>query len=211
MFLKLLRKLQARRRRSDPTLIMNRNPAYGAFKIGEWSYGRPNIMRMDQTTQLEIGRFCSIADGVRILLGGEHRTDWVTTYPFPSILPERFSAEGHPASKGNIVIGNDVWICAGSTILSGVIIGNGAVVGAGCVAARDVPPYAVAAGNPARIVKMRFSDEQISALLAIRWWTWDDERILQSAALLLSENVSEFIRQSGHKRSEEHTSELQSQ
>ena len=201
MFLKLLRKLQARRRRSDPTLIMNRNPVYAAFTIGDWSYGRPNIMRMDQTTQLEIGRFCSIADGVRILLGGEHRTDWVTTYPFPSILPERFSAEGHPASKGNIVIGNDVWICAGSTILSGVIIGNGAVVGAGCVAARDVPPYAIVAGNPARVVRFRFDPSIISRLEKLAWWNWPMSRIEELAPLLLSNRIEDFLAQaSGAER-----------
>ena len=180
---------------------MSRNPAYAAFKIGEWSYGRPNVMRPDQTTQLEIGRFCSIADGVRILLGGEHRTDWVTTYPFPSIFPERFSAEGHPASKGNIVIGNDVWLCAGSTILSGVTIGDGAVVGAGCVVTRDVEPYAIVAGNPARVVRFRFDPSIISRLEKLAWWNWPMSRIEELAPLLLSNRIEDFLAQaSGEER-----------
>ena len=152
-------------------------------------------MRPDQTTQLEIGRFCSIADGVRILLGGEHRTDWVTTYPFPSIFPERFSAEGHPASKGNIVIGNDVWLCAGSTILSGVTIGDGAVVGAGCVVTRDVEPYAIVAGNPARVVRFRFDPSIICRLEKLAWWNWPMSRIEELAPLLLSDRIEDFLAQ----------------
>jgi hypothetical protein len=100
---------------------------------------------------------------------------------------------GHPACKGDIVIQNDVWIGAKSTIMSGVKISNGSVVGAGSVVTKDVPPYAIVAGNPAKVVKYRFSEEQIEKLLSIAWWNWDEQKIKDNAMDMWSDNINEFI------------------
>lgn len=128
----------------------------GLVEIGDFTYGKPKILYYDASTKLKIGKFCSISDEVTIVLGGNHRYDWVTTYPFSALYkewPEASGIIGHPASKGDIVIGNDVWIGFGSIILSGVKIGDGAVIGAGSVVTKDVLPYTIAGGNPAVEIK----------------------------------------------------------
>src|SRR4030095_12740203 len=89
------------------SIFMNRNERYSAYEIGDWSYGEPNVMKWDETTKLTIGRFCSIAEGVVIMLGGEHRTDWITTYPFNVLFDDAKGYEGHPRSKGDVTIGHD--------------------------------------------------------------------------------------------------------
>lgn len=149
------------------------------FDIGDYTYGNP-IVYFEGEGNLKIGKFCSIAfDNVKIFLGGNHRVDWATTYPFNKIaeFSEASNITGHPSSKGDVVIGNDVWIGMNATILSGVTIGDGAVVAAHAVVTKDVPPYAIVAGNPARVVKMRFSDDVIEKLLELKWWDWPIEKI----------------------------------
>jgi acetyltransferase-like isoleucine patch superfamily enzyme len=164
--------------------------------IGDFTYGLPTVLEYGEGSSLEIGKYCSIAENVLILVGGEHRTDWITTYPFPA-LAERWQEAakigGHPRSKGNVVIGNDVWIGTGATILSGVNIGDGAVIGAQTVVAKDIEPYTIAVGNPMRILRKRFSENQVNALLRIRWWDWPVDRIEQALHLLCSERIDEFI------------------
>ena len=97
------------------------------FKIGEFSYGVPTVWWWAEPATLVIGNFCSFADGMNILLGGNHRVDWVTTYPFSAIShwPEAADIQGHPATNGDVIIGNDVWIGYKATILSGVMLGDG--------------------------------------------------------------------------------------
>lgn len=153
--------------------------------IGRYTYGTPLCKVWGDSDRIEIGSFCSIGEGVVILGGGEHRTDWVSTYPFAQVFdlaPRRI--EGHPATKGPTVIGNDVWLAFGCTILSGVSIGSGAVVGAGAVVTKDVPPYAIVGGNPARVLRHRFNPETVAGLLEVRWWDWPIEAILENAELL---------------------------
>ena len=103
-------------------------PAYNGFEIGDYTYGSPNIVNFINSGKVIIGKYCSIAPQVTILPGGNHRPDWVTTYPFSDFRPYRH-IKGHPSSKGDIIIGNDVWIGLGAVILSGVKIGDGAVIG----------------------------------------------------------------------------------
>ena len=102
--------------------------------------------------------------------------------------------KAHPVSKGDVVIGNDVWIGRGVVILSGVRVGNGAVIGAGAVVTKDVPPYAIVAGNPARIIRYRFSPEQIEELEQIAWWSWPDKEIERAIPLLLSSDIEAFLK-----------------
>lgn len=159
------------------------------YEIGEYSYGNP-IVYFEGEGNLRIGKFCSIAfDSVKIFLGGNHRVDWTTTYPFNKIadFPEASHITGHPCSKGDVVIGNDVWIGMNATILSGVTIGDGAVVAAHAVVTKDVPPYAIVAGNPACVVKMRFSDDVIKHLLELKWWDWPIEKVRVYIPQLMNE------------------------
>jgi acetyltransferase-like isoleucine patch superfamily enzyme len=142
---------------------------------------------------LRIGAFCSIVDGVQIFLGGEHRTDWVTTFPFSAKWPAAKHIVGHPSTKGDVVIGNDVWIGQGATVMSGVTIGDGAVVGACSLVATDVPPYTVVGGNPARPLGTRFNEATIRRLLAMRWWDWDNARIERFLPLMLNDQIEDFL------------------
>ncbi len=124
----------------------------GILCFGEHTYGEPGVMLYPgDTAKAAFGKYCSIGDDVELFVGGNHRTDWVTTYPLRVMLglPGAYE-DGHPATKGDIVVGNDVWIGAEARIMSGVEIGDGAVIGMGAIVAADVRPYAVAAGNPAR-------------------------------------------------------------
>lgn len=164
-------------------------------KIGKHTYGEPLILHWGENSKLTIGNFCSIADNVKIFLGGNHRIDWVTTYPFNALSDIWDNAKdiiGHPATKGDVIIGNDVWIGYGATILSGVTISDGAVIGAEAVVTKDVSPYAIVVGNPAREIKKRFSDENIKQLLKIKWWDWEDSEISKKIHLLCSGNIDIF-------------------
>jgi acetyltransferase-like isoleucine patch superfamily enzyme len=175
----------------------------GQLEIGEWTYGRPTIYIYDKKTRLRIGKFCSIAPGVSFIIGGDHRSDWLTTFPFPVIASdwkEVSGIEGHPASKGDIVVGNDVWIGYGSVIMSGISIGDGVCIGAGSVVVPNasiapegmIPPYSMVAGNPARIVRQRFSQDVIEYLLKIKWWDWPLDKIRANVKILCSNDIAKL-------------------
>lgn len=138
--------------------------------------------------ELTIGAFTSIARGLTVFLGGDHRADWISTFPFTTMWPP-VPGEGHPATKGDVSIGNDVWIGDGVTILSGVTIGDGAVIGARSVVTKDVGPYEVWAGNPARCKRQRFSQKEIDFLLKLRWWDWEDDRVRGAIPILMSGDI----------------------
>jgi acetyltransferase-like isoleucine patch superfamily enzyme len=176
------------------SIYMNENSEYKSFNIGDYTYGNPKIKRYDSQTSLEIGKFCSIADNVTFLLGGEHRVDWITTYPFNILNKNAKHILGHPKSKGNIIIENDVWIGFGSTILSGVTIGNGAVIGTNSLVTKDIKPYEIVGGNPAKHIKYRFSNEKIEKLLKIEWWNWEMEKIEKNFEYLMSDSDDLFIK-----------------
>lgn len=182
-----------RRRLLDRPKFMAHNPRYAAYAIGEWTYGEPNVLAWGEGATLKIGRFCSIAPRVTLVLVADHRSDWVTTFPFSELWRGAEAFQGHPATKGDIVIGNDVWIGYGAFILSGVTIGDGAVIGAASVVTGDVAPYSIVAGNPARHVRYRFPEATIAALERIAWWDWSESEIRQALPLLLSHDIDRFI------------------
>jgi len=167
-----------------PNKFMNRNPTYERYDVGDYSYGFPDVLDSYSGPALKIGKFCSFAFGVKILLSAEHNINSITTYPFDVFWG---GAKG-PASKGNVVIGNDVWIGYGAIILSGVTIGDGAVIGAASVVTHDVPPYAIVVGNPAKIIKYRFDEQTIEYLLRIRWWDWPISKIRKLRPWLMDLN-----------------------
>lgn len=177
----------------EKIFLQNKYPQY---KIGKGSYGGLKVISWKDNIDvtLEMGAYCSIANGVKVFLGGEHRLDWVTTYPFNVLWESARHVKGHPKSKGNVVIGNDVWIGTDAIIMSGVTIGDGAVIGARSLVTRNVSPYAIVAGNPAKEIRKRFNDTIIQELLQIRWWEWSDERITRTLEYLLSEDIESFIR-----------------
>lgn len=164
------------------------------ISIGRYTYGGAQFKIWSAAERIHVGAFCSFAEEVKIFGGGEHRLDWVTTHPLRIAFNSPGAGQdGHPHSKGRTVIGNDVWIGHGAMVLSGVTIGDGACIGAGAVVAKDVPAYAVVAGNPGRIVRMRFDQQQIAALMQIRWWDWPIEQIRQHEALLCNDDIDAFI------------------
>lgn len=163
-------------------------------EMGEGSYFSPHVHSWGQGTKLKVGKYSSIAQTVNVLLGGDHRIDWVTTYPFSDNWPQAQHIKGHPKTKGDVIIGNDVWIGQDARILSGVKIGDGAVVGACAVVAKDVPPYAIVVGNPAKIIRYRFDEATIEKLLKIQWWDWRKDEISRALPLMLSNDMDAFIR-----------------
>ena len=169
---------------------------YDYVDIGDFTYGSPTFFVWSEKNicKLKIGKFCSIADGVEIYFGGEHNSDWITTYPFSTMFDSNLNINSNAQkSKGDIIIGNDVWIGRGATILSGVTIGDGAVIGARSVVTKNVLPYAVVAGNPARFIRFRFTGEQIYELTLIKWWDWDYEKIAEYVPILESGEIDKFI------------------
>lgn len=160
------------------------------FDVGRGTYGEPYVYQWGEAATLRVGSFCSIADDVTIFLGGDHRVDWITTYPFSRFRKSAKQIEGHPRTKGDVKIGNDVWIGTGASILSGVTIGDGAVIGAHAVVAKNVSPYTIVVGNPATPVRKRFTDDEIATLERIAWWCWPDSLIDEAMPFLLSNNIA---------------------
>lgn len=173
--------------------------------IGTGTYGHLNIdiKEWGEGAVLNIGKYCSIADRCTVFLGGNHRIDWVTTYPFNCIddkWTNGIGITGHPSTNGDVNIGNDVWIGSNVTIMSGIEIGDGAVIGTNSLVTKDVKPYSIVGGNPAKLIKYRFSEEQIDSLLEIKWWDKSEEEINNIIPYLLQDDINLFIDICGNKK-----------
>jgi acetyltransferase-like isoleucine patch superfamily enzyme len=167
--------------------------------VGAHTYGSANmkILFRDSGEKVIIGKYCSIAPNVTILLGGGHHIDWITTYPFGSVNHEIFEPNSdinHSMSKGSVMIGNDVWIGIGATIMSGVNIGDGAVIAANSHVVRDVPAFGVVGGNPAELIKFRFDAETIARLNQISWWEFSDSYISRIKVSLLQQPTEDILK-----------------
>jgi acetyltransferase-like isoleucine patch superfamily enzyme len=168
-------------------------------EVGEWSYGNPKIYRWDYISKIKIGKFCSIGPDVKLLIGGNHHSEWITTSPlsadtFNNAFPNCLNIKNLNVSKGDLIIKNDVWIGAFATILNGVKIGNGSIIGTGAVITKDVSPYSVVAGNPQREIKKRFSEEKIRILEESNWWNLSNEQVNKISQYLLSEDFDGFVK-----------------
>jgi len=187
LYMRIARKLRFRR---GPKFVAESWPQY---PVGRGSYGDIEIIDFGDGGRFSMGAYCSIAKNCRILLGGGHRIDWVTTYPFSVLERPLQNIPGHPISNGDVVVGNDVWIATSVTILSGVTIGDGAVIMAGAVVTHDVAPYAVVGGVPAREKYKRFDDVTVERLLKLKWWNWPHDRIVSAGRYMLSSDVTRFL------------------
>jgi virginiamycin A acetyltransferase len=192
--------------------IRKKNKNYRAYKfvqIGDFTHMRgARIIAGFYDTRLILGKFCAVAEGVSYMMGGEHKTEYITANgygtlqgfsnipPPPRFLPENFTAPENLTvkTKGDIVIGNDVWIAGDAKILSGVTIGDGAVIGANSLVAKDVPAYAIYGGNPARLIRMRFSPDDIKTLEKLKWWDWPLEHIAAAMPILNSSDIQALKR-----------------
>lgn len=157
-----------------------------------------NIISWSDQYSVLLGKYNSIGRDCNFFLHANHRSDWISTSsqlwgPVTNEISQMHLKMGHPSCKGDIIIENDVWIGANATIMSGVKISNGAIIGATATVTKDVPPYAIVVGNPSKIVKYRFTEKQIDALLKISWWNWTEDRIKSEAMNIWSNNIDEFI------------------
>ena len=143
--------------------------------------------------KLIIGKFCQIATGVRFIMNGaNHAMGGVSTYPFKVMGGQWGQAVLDVTNKGDTVIGNDVWIGNGATIMQGIHIGDGAIIAANSVVTKDVKPYTVVGGNPHREIRARFDEETIQFLVDLKWWDWDLQKITEHLDLLTSGNIEKL-------------------
>ena len=163
------------------------------FDIGEWTYGNPKIVSFAPGEKLKIGKFCSISDGVLLMFGGDHDMRRVTTYPLDFFFPGGNGSLSHIKLRGDLTIGNDVWIGDGALIFAGVTIEDGAVIAARSVVTKDVRPYEVVGGVPAHHIKFRFDYNTIRALQKIAWWNWPIEKIQEAMPLMISGDIKGFV------------------
>ncbi len=164
--------------------------------VGTYATTAPVLHAHHPENRILIGKYCSFANNVTIFAGGDHPMLHVTTHPLMLYLGRADYSAWSAAcgdDKAVTIVGNDVWIGDGALILSGVTIGDGAVIGARSTVASDVPPYSIVAGNPARVLRRRFSAHQVDALLEIRWWDWPREKIESAAQRICSADIDAFI------------------
>lgn len=163
-------------------------------RIGRGTYGidRNAFQGLSPDAPITIGNFCSFGPQVLIFSKADHAIDLPSTYPLRTKLIHPEHGDKDALTKGAVTIGHDVWVGARAMILSGVTIGNGAVIGAGAVIAKDVEPYAVVVGNPAKTIKHRFTPDQIESLQKIEWWHWSDQKICEHEHLFY-DDISSFV------------------
>ena len=173
---------------------------------GRHSYGieKIELRSWKEGAHLFIGSFCSISRNITVILGGNHKYDWTTTFPFGFIRNDLFpqgSVKGSfengelPYTNGHVIIENDVWIGEGCTIMSGIRIGSGSVIAAKSLVVKDVAPYSIVGGNPARHIKNRFPQHISNQLLEIKWWEKNDEDINKIVPLLQQQPSDEILAQ----------------
>jgi len=161
---------------------------YVTMGPGSYAGGGFELLNENDGGNVSIGRFTSIGNWVKVFCGGYHRVDWVTTSPIHETRQTTYS-------KGETFIGSDCWIGTGAVLMSGVKVNDGAVVAAYSVVTKDVPHYAIVGGNPAKLIRYRFTEEQISALRRISWWDWPEMTVRGRQDILCQPDIDAFIRE----------------
>ena len=184
---------------TDPSITVGDYTMYNDFVNDPVGFERNNVLYHYPINRdrLIIGKFCSIACGAKFLFNSaNHTLSSLSTYPFPLFFEEWGLEKRNVAAswdnKGDIVIGNDVWIGYEAVIMAGVTIGDGAIIGARAVVTKDVPPYTVAGGIPAKPIKKRYPEETIAALSELKWWNWPEERIAQNLHAIQAGKLNEL-------------------
>ncbi len=185
---------------TNPNILVGEYSIYNDFENDPTQFERQNVLYHYPINhdRLVIGKFCSIACGAKFLFNSaNHTLRSLSTYPFPLLFEEWGLQKERIAdswdNKGDIVIGNDVWIGYQAVILAGVTIGDGAIVGSRAVVTKDVPAYAIVGGVPAKSIRRRFPDEIVETLLQLQWWDWPKERIAQNIAAIQSGSIEQIV------------------
>ena len=182
---------------TDPSIMVGDYTMYNDFVNDPVGFEKNNVLYHYPINRLIIGKFCSIACGAKFLFNSaNHTLSSLSTYPFPLFFEEWGLEKGNVGAswdnKGDIVIGNDVWIGYEAVVMAGVTIGDGAIIGARAVVTKDVPPYMVAGGIPAKPIKKRYPEETIAALSELKWWDWPEERIAQNLHAIQAGKLNEL-------------------
>jgi len=192
--------LRSELRLNSTRFLMNQYINSKSLEVGKHTYNAGGMVIQGYNEEkVIIGDYCSIARNVNFIISF-HRTDLVSSYPFDKLnyyfSDEKVLNDCHVTkNKGIIKVGNDVWIGDDVTILAGVTIGDGAVIGTGSIVTKDVPDYAIVAGNPAKIIRYRFNPEQIEKLKKIAWWNWDDEKVAKNINKIANSDIDGFIKE----------------
>ncbi|WLS07827.1 type B chloramphenicol O-acetyltransferase [Shinella sumterensis] len=184
---------------TNPNLIVGRYSYYSGYYHGHSFDDCARFLLPDEgTDKLIIGSFCSIGSGAAFIMAGNqgHRHEWISTFPFffmSEVAAFEGAANGYlPA--GDTVIGNDVWIGSEAIIMPGVKVGDGAVIGTRALVTKDVEPYAIVGGNPAKVIRKRFAEREIALLLEMRWWDWPEDRLKDAMPIMTSERIDDLHR-----------------
>lgn len=183
---------------TNPNIIVGKFSYYSGYYHGHSfdDCARYLLPDRDDVDKLIIGSYCSIATGVSFIMSGNqgHRHDWISSFPF-FFMNEVESFEGSQNGYlpvGDTVVGNDVWIGAEAMIMPGIRIGDGAVIGSRSLVTKDVEPYSIIGGNPAREIRKRFSEEEIQMLLEMKWWSWEMDKLHLAMPLLTSSEIGKL-------------------
>src|SRR5699024_4814402 len=179
---------------TNPNIIVGDYSYYSGYYSGHSFDDCARYLMADRedVDKLRIGNFCSIADGVKFMMAGNqgHRYDWVSSFPF---FYQGFEeAKDAYVKVGDTIIGNDVWIGAEAIIMPGIRVGDGAIIATGAIVTKDVEAYTIVGGNPAKPIKKRFSEKEITMLVELKWWNWSIEKIKLNMDLICSKNITEL-------------------
>ena len=180
---------------TNPNILVGRYSYYSGYYHGHsFDDCARFLMTEPGVDRLVIGSFCSIGSGAAFIMAGNqgHRYDWVSSFPFYFMneVPHFANAANAFAPAGDTVIGNDVWIGTEAIVMPGVKIGHGAVIGTRALVTKDVEPYTIVGGNPAKPIRKRFSDEDIALLLEMAWWDWPDDMLGAAMPLMTSTDIA---------------------